>query len=116
MKGLLIAICFLFTSAFCLADDIPMRGDPPESHSGNDDRGQVLLPTVDYTSGVVTIFVPCQIEDMAVIIRDSQGEILYSTIIPAINVQHSIVLSDYVDADKFSIQIAYGDIHLIGWF
>ncbi len=116
MKGLLIAISFLFTSAFCIADDIPMRGDPPESHSGNDDRGQVLLPTVDYTSGVVTIFVPCQIEDMAVIIRGIQGEVLYSTVIPAILEQHSIVLSDYVDANKFSIQIAYCDIHLIGWF
>jgi hypothetical protein len=30
--------------------------------------------------------------------------------------QHSIVLSDTVDADKYTIQIAYDDIHLIGWF
>ena len=116
MKGLLIIISFLFTSAFCLADDIPMRGDPPESHSGNDDRGQVLHPTVDYTSGVVTIFVPYQIEDMAVTIRGIQGEVLYSTVIPAILVQHSIVLPDNVDANKFTIQIAYNNIHLIGWF
>lgn len=116
MKGLFILVLCLFTSSFCFADDIPLRGDPPESHSGNDDRGQVLLPTVDYTSGVVTIFVPYQIEDMEVTIRDNQGEVLYSTIIPVINVQHSIVLSDTVDADKYTIQIAYDDIHLIGWF
>ena len=116
MKGLFILVLCLFTSSFCFADDIPLRGDPPESHSGNDDRGQALLPTVDYTDGEVTIDLPYQVDDMEVTIRDNQGEVLYSTIIPAINVQQSIVLSDYVDANKFSIQIAYDDIHLIGWF
>lgn len=93
-----------------------MIGDPPDSHLGGDDRGIVSFPSVDYTDGEVTIFVPYQIEDMEVTIRDNQGEVLYSTIIPVINVQHSIVLSDTVDADKYTIQIAYDDIHLIGWF
>ena len=116
MKGLFILVLCLFTSSFCFADDIPLRGDPPKGENPPGDRGQELLPTVDYTNGVVTIFAPYQMEDMSVTIRDSQGEILYSTIIPAINVQQSIVLSDYVDANKFSIQIAYDDIHLIGWF
>lgn len=116
MKNLLIMCCCLMAPVFCFADDIPMVGDPPKGEETPGNRGQALFPTVDYTDGEVTILVPYQIEDMAVIIRDSQGEILYSTIIPAINVQQSIVLSDYVDANKFSIQIAYCDIHLIGWF
>ena len=116
MKNLLIMCCCLMASVFCFADDIPLLKNPPESHGGNDNRGQALLPSVDYTAGVVTIFVPYQIEDMEVTIRDNQGEVLYSTIIPVINVQHSIVLSDTVDADKYTIQIGYDDIHLIGWF
>ena len=116
MKKSLLFLFVLLSSAFCFADNVHMVGDPPNSHSGEGNRSQTLLPTVDYTSGEVTIFVPYQIEDMAVTIRDNQGVVLYSTIIPVINVQHSIVLSDTVDADKYSIQIAYDDIHLIGWF
>ena len=116
MKKFLLFLFVLLSSAFCFADDIPLLKNPPESHGGNDNRGQALLPSVDYTAGVVTIFVPYQIEEMEVTIRDNQGVVLYSNVIPAINVQHSIVLSDTVDADKYSIQIAYDDIHLIGWF
>ncbi|MBO7602023.1 MAG: DUF3244 domain-containing protein [Bacteroidaceae bacterium] len=59
---------------------------------------------------------PYQIDDVEVTISDNQGEVLYSTVIPVINQQHSIVLSDNVDANKYSIQIAYDDIHLIGFF
>ena len=108
--------CCLMASVFCFADDIPMVGDPPKGEETPGNRGQALFPTVDYTDGEVTILVPYQIEDMEVTIRDNQGVVLYSTIIPVINVQHSIVLSDTVDADKYTIQIAYDDIHLIGWF
>lgn len=116
MKKSFLFLLVLLSSVFCFADDIYMVGDPPHSHMGDGDRGILLLPTVDYTDGEVTIFVPYQIEDMAVTIRDNQGVVLYSTIISVINVQHSIVLSDTVDADKYTIQIAYDDIHLIGWF
>ena len=116
MKKSLVVICCCLISAFSFADGIHLIGDPPDSHLGGDDRGIVATPTVDYTDGEVTILVPYQIEDMAVTIRDNQGVVLYSTIIPVINVQHSIVLSDTVDADKYTIQIAYDDIHLIGWF
>lgn len=116
MKKFALFFIVLLSSVFCFADGIPMVGDPPDSHSGEDNRGQTLLPTVDYTSGVITIFVSSQIDDMAVTIRDNQGAVLYSTVIPVIIVQHSIVLPDDVDANKYSIQIAYGDIHLIGFF
>lgn len=111
-----MVICCFLSSTLSFADGIHLTGDPPDSHLGDDDRGIVSFPSVDYTDGEVTFYVPYQIEDMAVTIRDNQGSILYSTVIPIINVQYSIVLSDYVDANKYSIQIAYGDIHLIGWF
>jgi len=116
MKKVFFVLLALLSSVFCFADDIHMVGDPPKSHTGDGDRGQILLPTVDYTDGEVTIFVPYQIDDMEVTIRDIQGEVLYSTVIPAIIVQHSIFLPESVDAAKYSIQIAYDDIHLIGWF
>ncbi len=113
---LILSICFLLFSTIGYADGIEMVSDPPDSHANDGHRGQALLPTIDYTNGEVTIFVPYQIDDMEVTIRDNQGEVLYYTVIPAINVQHSIVLPGNVDANKYSIQIAYDDIHLIGWF
>ena len=109
-------LLFVVLNDLLCRSNSPLAGDPPNSEAGQGDRGQALLPTIDYTNSEVTIFVPYQINDMAVTIRDNQGEVLYSTIIPVINVQHSIVLSDTVDADKYTIQIAYDDIHLIGWF
>ena len=116
MKKTFFIIFALCLSAISYADGIEMFGDPPDSHIGDGNLSQALLPTVDYTDGEVTIDVPYQIDDMAVTIRDDQGVVLYSTIIPSITMQYSIVLPDTVDADKYSIQIAYGDIHLIGWF
>ncbi len=116
MKKLTIAFCCLLASMSCFADPILLVGDPPEAETSPGNRDQALIPTIDYTNGEVTVFVPYQIDDMEVTIRDNQGEVLYSTVIPAINVQHSIVLPGNVDANKYSIQIAYDDIHLIGWF
>ncbi|MBR1541900.1 MAG: DUF3244 domain-containing protein [Bacteroidaceae bacterium] len=116
MKKLLFVLCCLAASTFSYAEGIEMVGDPPNEESKPGNRSQALLPTVDYTDGEVTIDVPYQIDDMAVTIRDNQGVILYSIVIPSITMQYSIVLPDTVDADKYSIQIAYGDIHLIGWF
>ncbi len=116
MNKSFLFLLLLLSSVCCFADGVNMVGDPPDSHTGDGHRGQALLPTVDYTDGEVTIDVPYQVDDMEVTIRDNQGEVLYSTVIPVILVQHSFVLPDDVDAAKYSIQIAYGDIHLIGWF
>ncbi len=118
MKRLFVFMAGFLISLVSFADPIPLTlgGGPPSEYGGNGNRGIVLLPTIDYTNGEVTVFVPYQIDDMEVTIRDNQGEVLYSTVIPAINVQHSIVLPGNVDANKYSIQIAYDDIHLIGWF
>jgi hypothetical protein len=98
------------------ATSTPFVDWPPDEQGGEDNRGITLLPTIDYRDGVVTIITPYQIDDVEVTIRDNQGSVLYSTVIPVIIVQHSIVLPDDVDANKYSIQIAYGDIHLIGFF
>lgn len=116
MKKILFTLYFLLASAMGFADGIDMVGDPPHEEAGKGDRSQTQLPTIDYTDGEVTIYVPYQIDDMEVTIRDNQGEVLYTTVVPAILVQHSFILPDDVDAAKYSIQIAYDDIHLIGWF
>ena len=116
MKRNILYLLLVLSSACCFADGINLVGDPPDSHIGNDDRGITLFPTVDYANSKVTIYVPYQIDDMVVTIRDNQGDVLFSTVVPAIYLQHSFVLPDYVDAAKYSIQIAYSDIHLIGWF
>ena len=116
MKNYFIFCLCLLTASISYADGIDLLNYPPEGEAPPDNRGQVLIPTVDYTNGEVTIFMPYQIDDVEVTISDNQGEVLYSTVIPVINQQHSIVLSDNVDANKYSIQIAYDDIHLIGFF
>ena len=118
MKRLFVFMAGFLISLVSFADPIPLtpEGGLPPGYGGNGHRDQPLLPSVDYADSEVTINVPYQINDVAVTIRDNQGEVLYSTVIPTILVQHSIVLPDNVDANKFSIQIAYDDIHLIGWF
>ena len=76
MKRSILILVALLSSAFCYADEINMVGDPPNSHEGRGNRDQASLPSLDYTDGEVTIFVPYQIDDMAVTIRDDQGDVL----------------------------------------
>ena len=116
MKNYLIFCLCLLTASISYADGIDLLNYPPEGEAPPDNRGQVLIPTVDYTNGEVTIFMPYQIDDVEVTIRDSQGNTIYYSFIPVIIVQHSIILPNSVIADLYSIQIAYGDIHLIGFF
>lgn len=53
MAGFLISLV-------SFADPIPLTlgGGPPSEYGGNGNRGIVLLPTIDYTNGEVTVFVP----------------------------------------------------------
>lgn len=58
MKKILFTLYFLLASAMGFADGIDMVGDPPNEHLKPDNRGQTLLPTVDYADSEVTISVP----------------------------------------------------------
>ena len=116
MKRLSIILCCLLSTMLCYATSTPFVDWPPDEQGGEDNRGITLLPTIDFRDGVVTIITPYQIDDVEVTIRDSQGNTIYYSFIPVIIVQHSIILPNSVIADLYSIQIAYGDIHLIGFF
>lgn len=116
MKKLSIIFCCLLSSFLCYAVSTPLVDYPPEGEGGDDNRSIALLPTIDYTNGVVTIYSPYQIEDVEVTIRDGQGNILYYSFIPVIIVQHSIIFPNSVIADLYSVQITSGDIDLISYF
>lgn len=69
----------LSASTSCFAFPIQMRcpdvGDYNYPH-----KAPALLPTVDYTDGILTIQSSYLLSDVTVIIRDSEGAVLYTYI------------------------------------
>lgn len=118
MKRLVFFIASVLISLVSFADPIPLTlgGGPPPEYGGNGHRVPALLPTADYEDNVVNVYVPYDIEDMQVIIRDVEGEVIYSALIPYVSVQHSIVLSDDESGDKYSIELFFNGWRLIGYF
>lgn len=75
----------------------------------------MLTPNVDYESGVLAIYSPYAIEDMMVIIKDSGGEILYTTGVCVSNTA-TIVLPSSILTSMCTLEIIYGDCFLYGEF
>lgn len=116
MKKLLLLFVNLLISVSISADDIPLL--PPGD--GNDENPTphhvpALLPNADYTNGVLTIYSLYAIEDMTVIIKDVDGEVLYSTMVDVLNTAILYLPTNILNS-MVTLEIIYGDCHLYGEF
>lgn len=116
MKKLsLTMLSFLF--AFCSwATEIPMSVTPP-GHQGDITPHHVpaLLPSADYEDGILTIYSPYAIEDMTIIIKDANGNVLYSTVVDVANTAVINLPMSILDS-MATLEVIYGDYHLYGEF
>ena len=117
MKRLFTLFCFILCVVINTKASDPIDFvHHPKNEQGQGNRGSTLLPTADYDDNVINLYVPYDIEDMQVVIKDVQGEVIYSSMIPYVVVQHSIVLSNGESAEKYSIELFFNGWHLIGFF
>ena len=116
MKKLLLLFVNLLLSVSISADDIPLL--PPDGgHNGDPipQHAPTLLPSADYTNGVLTIYSIYAIEDMTVIIKDADGEVLYSTMVDVLNTAILYLPTNILNS-MATLEIIYGDCHLYGEF
>ena len=88
----------------------------PKNEQGQGNRVPALLPTADYEDNIINVYVPYDIEDMQIVIKDEQGGEIFSALIPSVSIQYSIILSEDESADKHSIELYFNGWHLIGYF
>lgn len=85
----------------------------------NDDtkphHAPALLPSADYTDGVLTIYSPYAIEDMTIVINDADGDVLYSTVVDVTNTTVINLPMSILDS-MATLEVIYGDRHLYGEF
>ena len=63
------------------------------------------------------IWSPYTIDMLQVIIRDEDNDIIYSNVcMPLVQGMTTFALPSTVCTDKYSIELIYGDHHLIGYF
>lgn len=78
-------------------------------------RAPMVLPSVGYNDSGVFIQCSYQLYDVEVQIKDESGNCLFDTIVDVQNEVY-IELSEVANAEKYSIELIYGDCHLYGEF
>ena len=80
-------------------------------------KSPALLPRVTYNTQNLYVWSPYTIDLLQVIIRNEDDDIIYSNMcMPLVQGMTTFALPSTVCTDKYSIELIYGDHHLIGYF
>ena len=77
-------------------------------------KGPALLPRVTYNSQNLYVWSPYTIDMLHVIIRNEDDDIILC--MPLVQGMTTFALPSTVCTDKYSIELIYGEHHLIGYF
>lgn len=116
MKKILLLLMSAFICTMVFADEIDLDRRPKPSSSSGGLKAPALYPTASYENSTVTIYAPYYIDNMTVVIADSNEDAIYTVQLGGFIGQQSIVLPDEVDADKYSISLYFNGICLYGLF
>lgn len=116
MKRFYLLMVGIIFSVSSWADPISLTQLPndynedPQPH-----HAPALLPSADYDDGMLSIYSPYAIEDMAIVIKDANGVVLYSTMVDVSNTA-IVALPNGIFNSMATLEIIYGDHHLYGEF
>ena len=117
MKHFIILLTLLFTHAIVFAQSREVRMLPwDDENSLGGTRTSTTIPSVEYDNESINIFYSSSIDFLQVVIRDEDGNIIYNNVVAFVPPSLTLALSDAVDENKYSIELIYGGIHLIGYF
>lgn len=117
MKKYLLLLAFFWVAGQISADPIQMkRTDVGNVGLGGHQHVPTILPTVDYTDGILTVQSSIPLSDVTVIIRGEEGAVLYTYFISIIYGTCCFSLPSAILNDMYSIELFYGSFHLIGYF
>lgn len=115
MKKILLLFTAIMLTATVIADPVPLHSQDV-GNVGLPHKSPSILPTVDYTDGILTVQSTIPLSDVSVIIRDDEGSVLYIYNIYSIWGNHTIYLPSAILGDMYSVELLYGGFHLIGYF
>lgn len=116
-KLFLMVLATIFQVASAFAETVTMQRTnyDPALQSGQH-KAPTIMPTVDYTDGILTIQSTIPLSDVTVIIRDDEGALLYTYYIYSVTGIYDLSLPSSILSDMYSVELLYGSIHLIGYF
>lgn len=129
MRKVLLLIVMLCVATYCYSNEfvyVKMRfsfsnttHDGSYSYNSEDRlfrrRAPMVLPSVGYNDSGVFIQCSYPLYDVEVQIKDESGICLLDTVVDVQN-EVCIELSGMANAEKYSIELIYGDSHLYGEF
>ena len=79
-------------------------------------KSETQIPSVSYDDSHVYVVAPFTIESATIIIYNEEDEVIYSTVTPLGTTPVTLNLSQYVSDERYSLELIYDDIVLIGYF
>ena len=79
-------------------------------------KAPARLPSVSYDDSHVYVVAPFTIESATIIIYNEDGEVIYSTVTPISTEPTTVYLPQYVCDERYSLELVYGSMDLIGYF
>lgn len=117
MKKYLLFILLLFTANInCLAEEIEMYEDSEYNEDdGHPHKSPPIKPHVFYENQILTISSQITLSNATIIIRDAEGNVIYSLFIIGLSGYYSCNLP-YSEQEMYSIELIYSGYHLLGYF
>lgn len=113
---LLFMTAFFQVAAVCAETVTMQRTNYDPALQSGQHKAPAILPTVDYTDGILTVQSTIPLSDVTVIIRDEEGTLLYTYFIYSVAGNYILSLPSSILNDMYSVELVYGSIHLIGYF
>ncbi len=119
MKRILLALVMV-----CSCLGMYAQEGPVEMTLSREDPGFVVgrhkaparLPSVSYDDSHVYLVAPFLIESATIIIYNEDDEVIYSTVTPISTEPTTVYLPQYVCDERYSLELVYGSMDLIGYF
>ena len=120
MKKLFLLLFFGCFCTMCYSQvinmDLQVSYDDTQNLSPRQHKAPARLPSISYDDSHVYVVAPFTIESATIIIYNEDGEVIYSTITPLGTTAITLNLSQYVCDERYSLELIYDDVALIGYF
>ena len=96
--------------------DLQVSYDDTQNLSPRQHKAPARLPSISYDDSHVYVVAPFLIESATIIIYNEDGEVIYSTVTLLGTTAITLNLSQYVCDERYSLELVYGSMDLIGYF
>ena len=120
MKKLFLLLFFGCFCTMCYSQvinmDLQVSYDDTQNLSPRQHKAPARLPSISYDDSHVYLVAPFLIESATITIYNEDGEVIYSTVTPISTEPTTVYLPQYVCDERYSLELVYGSMDLIGYF